>query len=41
MEVDVDCIATRIDDFMNLFLADGMKALFSVTFVFLYLNIHL
>ena len=41
MRVDVESFAVTIDDFINMVMADGMKAFMSMTFVFIYLNVHL
>jgi hypothetical protein len=41
VKVRVDGIVLALEDFIGLALSDTMKALFSVTFVFLYLNFHL
>jgi hypothetical protein len=41
MQVDVDSFVVTIDDFLDMVMADGLKALISMTFVFCYLNVHL
>lgn len=41
VKVRVDGFILAIDDFLALVMSDGMKAIFSVGFVFLYLNFHL
>ena len=41
MQMRVDGIILAIDDFMALALSDALKALFSMSFVFIYLNIHM
>ena len=41
MRVDVESFVIATDDFSNMIMADGMKAFMSLTFVFIYLNIHL
>jgi len=41
VKVRIDGFVLAIEDFINLALSDALKALFSMTFVFLYLNFHL
>lgn len=41
VKVRIDGFILAIDDFINLALSDALKALFSLAFVFLYLNFHL
>jgi len=41
VKVRIDGIALAIEDFIGLALSDTLKALFSMAFVFLYLNFHL
>jgi len=41
IKVRVDGFILAIDDFLAVAMSDALKALFSMTFVFLYLNFHL
>ena len=41
VKVRIDGIVLALEDFIGLALSDTLKALFSFTFVFLYLNFHL
>jgi hypothetical protein len=41
VKLRVDGFILAIDDFLALIISDLLKAVFSVTFVFLYLNFHL
>jgi hypothetical protein len=41
VKVRVDGFILAIDDLLSLVMSDGLKAIFSVCFVFLYLNFHL